>query len=65
MTDSRPRIMVVDDNPGMRLTLEGTIEDEGFDVVGVADGYEAIPLARKGARGMVERVVQHSAIAAL
>ena len=41
-----PKIMVVDDEPGMRLTLEGIIEDEGFDVVGAADGYQAIELAK-------------------
>jgi len=46
MTDCQPKIMVVVDNPGMRLTLEGIIEDQGFDVVGVADGYEAIRLAK-------------------
>ena len=43
--DSRQKVMVVDDDPGMRLTLEGIIEDEGFDVVGAADGYQAIDLA--------------------
>ena len=37
--------MVVDDDPGVRLTLEGIIEDEGYDVVGVPDGYRAIELA--------------------
>ena len=44
--DSRPRIMVVDDDAGMRLTLEGIMEDEGYDVVGAGDGYEAIKLAK-------------------
>lgn len=41
-----PKIMVVDDDPGMRLTLEGIIEDEGFDVVGAEDGFRAIELAK-------------------
>ena len=45
MIGNGPRIMVVDDEPGMRLTLEGIIEDEGYDVVGVSDGYQAIQLA--------------------
>ena len=45
MIDNGPRIMVVDDDPGMRITLEGIIEDEGYDVVGVSDGYQAIQLA--------------------
>ena len=47
MTDSQPKIMVVDDDQGMRITLEGIIEEEGYDVVGAADGYQAIELARE------------------
>ena len=47
MLDHQPKIMVVDDEPGMRLTLEGIIEDEGFDVVGAEDGYQAIELAKQ------------------
>lgn len=43
---TKPKIMVVDDDPGMRLTLEGIIEDEGFDVVGAEDGLRAIALAK-------------------
>ena len=39
------RIMVVDDDPAMRVTLEGIIEDEGYDVVGAEDGYRVIELA--------------------
>ena len=34
MPDKRPKIMVVDDDSSMRVTLVGTIEDEGNDVVG-------------------------------
>jgi len=47
MPNHQPKIMVVDDDPGMRLTLEGILEDEGFDVVGAEDGYKAIELARQ------------------
>lgn len=43
---AKPKIMVVDDDPGMRLTLEGIIEDEGFEVVGSEDGFRAIELAK-------------------
>ncbi|MDA0733206.1 MAG: response regulator [Chloroflexi bacterium] len=46
MKNNPARILVVDDDPGMRITLEGIIEDEGFDVVGVADGYRAIEAAQ-------------------
>ena len=47
MTDHQPRIMVVDDDPSLRLTLEGILEDEGLDVVGAADGYQAIEMAKQ------------------
>ena len=47
MRDSSPKIMVVDDDDGIRITLEGIIEDEGYDVVGVGDGYQAIQSAQE------------------
>ena len=47
MTNNLPKVMVVDDDSGMRLTLEGIIEDEGYAVVGASDGYQAIELARE------------------
>ena len=45
MSVTHPEIMVVDDEPGMRITLEAIIEDEGYDVVGVEDGYKAVEMA--------------------
>lgn len=42
MSQNAPRILVVDDDPSMRVTLEGIIEDEGYEVVGVEDGFKAI-----------------------
>ena len=53
MTESRPKIMVVDDDSGMRLTLEGIIEDEGFEVMGVGDGYKAIELVKETAFALI------------
>ena len=53
MPDHQPKIMVVDDDPGMRLTLEGILEDEGFDVVGAEDGYKAIELAKEFAFNLI------------
>ena len=53
MTDNRPKIMVVDDDPGMRVTLEAIIEDEGYDVVAVEDGDAAIELAKKTHFGLI------------
>ena len=53
MTQTPLKIMVVDDDPGMRITLEGIIEDEGYDVVGAADGHQAIQLAREDHFGLI------------
>ncbi len=47
MTENQPKIMVVDDDHGMRITLEGIFEERGYAVVGAADGYQAIELARE------------------
>ncbi len=38
---------MVDDDAGMRITLEGIIEDEGYDVVGAKNGYEAVKLVEE------------------
>ena len=46
MPDSQPKIMVVDDDEGLRVTLEGIIEEEGYDVTAVEDGHQAIELAK-------------------
>src|SRR5918994_2623013 len=43
---TQAKIMVVDDDPGIRQLLNMVLELEGFDVVGlVADGSEAIDVA--------------------
>ena len=47
MTKDHSRIMVVDDKPDMVTTLAAVLEDEGYDVTGVDDGYRAIELAGK------------------
>jgi putative two-component system response regulator len=36
------KILIVDDDPSMRDTLLVVLEDEGFEVTGAANGYEAI-----------------------
>ena len=41
------RIMVVDDDAGLRETLEEILLDNGRDVVSAEDGYKAIELASK------------------
>ena len=47
MTKEASRVLVVDDQKGMRLTLEGIIADEGHRVTAVSDGCQAIEAARK------------------
>lgn len=46
MADNKPKILVVDDMRSMRLTLLGLMEDKGYHVTGVEDGYQAIAAAR-------------------
>ena len=43
---SNPRVLVVDDDDAVRLTLGGIIEEEGFEVRCAEDGYRAIALAK-------------------
>lgn len=43
----KPKILVVDDMRNMRLTLAGTIEEQGYDVTGVEDGYQAIDAVKQ------------------
>ena len=42
MQPHETNVLVVDDDKGIRFTLEGIIEDEGYMVVGAEDGYRAI-----------------------
>ena len=47
------RILIVDDEEGIRRSLAGILGDEGFDTVGVADGEAAItPHVRIDADGV-------------
>ena len=39
------RIMLVDDDAALRLTLQAILIDEGWDVVSAKDGFQAIQLA--------------------
>ena len=42
---TRPKILVAEDDPGVRMTLEFVLEDEGFDVRFAEDGEQALALA--------------------
>jgi adenylate cyclase len=44
MTDQRPKILIVDDEPFNVDYLEQELEDLQFDTVGAYDGYEALEL---------------------
>ena len=39
-------ILVVDDEPGIRQTLAGVLEDEGYRVTGAEDGESGLDLMR-------------------
>lgn len=41
------RVLIVDDDNGIRFTLEGIIEDEGYSVRGAQNGYQAIELVKE------------------
>ena len=41
-------VLIVDDEPGIRDTLRGVLEDEGFAVLTVATGEECLDAARDG-----------------
>ena len=45
--NGQTNILVVDDLRSMRLTLGGILEDEGYSVTTVEDGYQAIEAVRK------------------
>ncbi|PXY21167.1 response regulator transcription factor [Prauserella muralis] len=45
----RPRVLVVDDEPGVRKALQRGLTAEGMDVVTAADGPSALRLAQTGA----------------
>lgn len=45
--NSRPLIVVADDDPTIRRLLEITVKNTGCDVVGAADGEQALRLIRE------------------
>ncbi len=53
MAETKPKILVVDDMRSMRLTLAGLMEDQGYHVTGVEDGYQAVDAARRTAFDLI------------
>ena len=49
-----PRILIVDDEPGIRQSLRGILEDEGFQVAAVENGEACLDLL---ARSIFELVI--------
>ncbi len=47
MQPHETNVLVVDDDRGIRFTLEGIIDDEGYMVKGAEDGYQAIELVKE------------------
>ena len=47
MAPNNPKVLVADDQRGMRLTLEGIFDERGYQVTGVENGYQAIEAARE------------------
>ncbi|HXG46030.1 MAG TPA: sigma-54 dependent transcriptional regulator [Methylomirabilota bacterium] len=43
-----PRVLIVDDDPGQRSLLKSFLESQGFDIVTVASGEEALDSLRTG-----------------
>lgn len=42
MSQAQPSILVVDDDPGVRLFVRDVLETEGYDVRSATDGYAAL-----------------------
>ena len=53
MAAKKPRILVADDQRGMRLTLSGIIEDQGYNVTVAEDGYQALNAVKKSAYDLI------------
>lgn len=47
LSDGLPRVVIAEDDPGIRMTIEFVLEDEDLDVHYASDGEEALDLARK------------------
>lgn len=44
---SQPTILIVDDEPVVRLSIEGILEDQGYNLLFACNGLEALTIARQ------------------
>lgn len=42
MSEHEPKILIVDDQRSMRMTLAGVIEDQGYAVTEAEDGFRRL-----------------------
>lgn len=47
MSEAKPRILIVDDEPDLLTVLKFGLEAEGFDVLQASDGEQGLALARQ------------------
>ncbi len=47
MSDSKPRVLIVDDEPDLLSVLHFGLEVEGFDVLEASDGEQGLNIARE------------------
>ena len=46
MISVSPKVLVAEDDPSVRMTIEFVLSDEGFDVLLAEDGEQALSMAR-------------------
>ena len=51
--DRRPRVLIADDDPGIRRMLAVSLEKEGYRTAGACDGREALEAMRAGQADLV------------
>jgi two-component system nitrogen regulation response regulator NtrX len=49
----QPRVLIVDDEEGIRESLSGILEDEGYEVVAVGSGEEAVQVVKEQTADLV------------
>ena len=56
---SRESILIVDDEQGVQSSLQGILEDAGFDARGVSTGEECLTLLSSNEFAVVVRKAEH------